>query len=100
MQAGFAGAAIYPARMAEWLKNFNVAGEMELNMKQEKVKIYTDYIKLCQFLKFAADTGGGEADVYIREGNVSVNGAVETQRGKKIRSGDKIVFEETEYTVV
>jgi len=39
-------------------------------------------------------SGGGEAKQAIAEGYVSVNGAVETQKRKKIYAGDLIYFNE------
>lgn len=59
-------------------------------MREEHVKISTEYIKLDALLKFAgaADTGG-EAKLAIREGEVRVNGDVCTMRGKKLRPGDR-----------
>lgn len=59
-------------------------------MKEQRVKIETDYIKLDALLKFsgAAETGG-EAKLAVQEGEVKVNGAVCTLRGKKLRPGDQ-----------
>lgn len=60
----------------------------------EKVKITTEYIKLEQLLKFAGLVGSGsDAKILIAEGTVKLNGTVELQRGKKLRSGDMIEFE-------
>ena len=60
----------------------------------EKVQITTEYIKLEQLMKFAGWVGSGsDAKILIGEGNVKVNGSVEIQRGKKLRSGDMIEFE-------
>lgn len=36
---------------------------------------------------------GGEANICITEGEVTVNGAVELQKRKKIRTGDVVVFD-------
>jgi len=36
---------------------------------------------------------GGEANICITEGEVTVNGAVELQKRKKIRTGDIVVFD-------
>ena len=49
-----------------------------------------DHITLAQALKVAglADTGG-QAKVRVREGEVTVNGAVERQPGRKLRAGDR-----------
>lgn len=54
-------------------------------------------IKLDQFLKWVgvAQTGG-EAKLLIQEGQVFVNGAIETRRGRKLVEGDRVsVLNET-----
>lgn len=58
-----------------------------------EVKIDNEYIKLDQLLKFSglADTGGIAKEV-IQNGEVLVNGEVETRRGKKIRKEDVVEF--------
>ncbi|WP_392445527.1 S4 domain-containing protein YaaA [Sneathia vaginalis] len=58
-----------------------------------EVKIDTEYIKLDQLLKFSglADTGGIAKEV-IQNGEVLVNGEIETRRGKKIRKEDVVEF--------
>lgn len=66
----------------------------------EKIQIDTEFIKLDSLLKFAALVGtGGEAKYVISEGLVEVNGETCTQRGKKIRPGDKVKFERYELEV-
>lgn len=63
-----------------------------------EIVIHTEFIKLDAFLKFtAAVSTGGEAKIVISEGMVFVNGAICTQRGKKIRPGDAVTLEGTEY---
>ncbi len=48
---------------------------------------------LGQALKVANIVGsGGEAKVLIQEGAVSVNGEVETRRGRRLRAGDVVEF--------
>ncbi|MBQ7950441.1 MAG: RNA-binding S4 domain-containing protein [Clostridia bacterium] len=42
---------------------------------------------------------GGEAKYVIVDGLVSVNGEPESRRGKKIRSGDVVTFQDYEITV-
>ena len=60
-------------------------------MREERVKITTEYIKLDALLKFANVVGtGGEAKIAIQEGAVLVNGEVCTMRGKKLRPGDRV----------
>lgn len=57
----------------------------------EIVEISTEFIKLDQFLKWTGVTDTGvEAKIVIAEGKVKVNGTVEMQRGKKLRTGDII----------
>lgn len=57
----------------------------------EKIEIYSDFIKLDAFLKYAALVGtGGEAKMLIQDGMVLVNDEVCTQRGKKLRAGDRV----------
>jgi len=67
----------------------------------EKIFINTEYIKLDQLLKFAnAVEGGGMAKNVILDGLVKVNSEVELQRGKKLRNGDVVEFDNEKYTVV
>ncbi len=51
------------------------------------------YIKLDSFLKWQnlVDTGG-EAKLRIQDGEVRVNGKIETRRGRKLVNGDKVSF--------
>lgn len=67
---------------------------------REKIAISTEFIKLDSFLKFAnlVETGGMAKEV-IAEGEVRVNGEVETARGKKLRPGDIVTFEGADYEV-
>ena len=61
--------------------------------KIEEVVINTEFIKLDQLLKWANFTGSGvEAKIFIQNGEVKVNEAVETRRGKKIYDGDVVEF--------
>ncbi len=67
-------------------------------MKQ--ILIHTEYIQLAQALKLADLCGtGGEAKMLIQDGLVTVNGEVETRRGRKLRQGDVFAFEEVEVKV-
>lgn len=70
-------------------------------MREHDVKIRTEYIKLQELLKFAGVTDtGGEAKQVILEEIVFVNGELCTQRGKKLRVGDKVTVEDLSLTVV
>ena len=66
----------------------------------ETITISTEYIKLDAFLKFAGAAGtGGEAKNAVTAGQVQVNGEVCTQRGKKLRPGDRVTCGGEEYSV-
>ena len=69
--------------------------------KEEKViKIDPPFIKLDSLLKLCdiAQTGG-HAKILIQDSLVEVNGEICDQRGRKIKAGDKIRFEDTVWTV-
>ena len=59
------------------------------------------FIRLGQAMKKAglADSGAA-AGIVISNGAVSVNGEVETRRGRKMYPGDAFVFEDTSVLVV
>ena len=56
-----------------------------------EVEIIGETIRLGQLLKVAglADSGG-EAKALIADGRVSVNGEIETRRGRQLRAGDEL----------
>lgn len=60
----------------------------------ETIQLREDYIKLGQALKVAGFVESGvDAKLVIQDGLVKVNGSVETQRGKKLYSGDMVEFD-------
>ena len=62
-----------------------------------QITIKDEYIKLGQALKLAGMVSSGvEAKIVILDGQVLVNGEVELQRGKKLRPGDIISFNDEE----
>jgi len=68
----------------------------------ENIEIKTDTINLDQFLKWANIVmSGGEAKYLIQEGEVIVNGEIETQRGKTLKVGDivSLAGEDKKYKV-
>lgn len=69
-------------------------------MSVNEISIMTEYIKLDSLLKFTgmAETGGLAKEA-IKDGKVSVNGEVCTMRGKKIKSGDTVSFNDIEVIV-
>ena len=57
------------------------------------IKIKDEYITLGQALKLASLVSSGiEAKIVIQDGQVKVNGEVDTRRGKKLRPGDVFEF--------
>ena len=67
----------------------------------EKITINTEFIKLDALLKFVAAVGtGGEAKQVIADGMVTVNGETCTQRGKKLRKGDRVEFAGLAFEIV
>ena len=54
-----------------------------------EIKLREEFIKLGQALKAAGLVGSGvEAKIVIQDGEVTVNGEVCTERGKKLLDGD------------
>lgn len=65
-----------------------------------KIKIQSEYIKLDSFLKLAEVCAtGGEAKMRISDGEFTVNGETEFRRGRKLRPGDVVSAEGTDYEV-
>ena len=65
------------------------------------VPIHTGFIKLQDFLKFCnAVESGGMAKNFILNEEVQVNGEVCTQRGKKLRPGDRVEFQGMSFEIV
>jgi ribosome-associated protein len=57
------------------------------------VNVRAEPIELCQLLKFAGlAENGGAAKAVISEGQVRLNGVVETQKRKKVMGGDRVTF--------
>ena len=59
-----------------------------------------NYIKLDSFMKWQnlVETGG-HAKLLIQNGEVRVNGKIETRRGRKLVNGDKVTFKGKTLTV-
>lgn len=59
----------------------------------EIITIKDDFIKLGQAMKLAGFAGSGvDAKNLILDGQVKVNGKVDTRRGKKLVEGDVVTF--------
>ncbi len=66
----------------------------EIEISKEPVELY----KILKFEGLAAS--GAEAKLVIADGQVSLNGEVETQKRKKVVSGDVILFGGEMFSVV
>lgn len=66
-----------------------------------EITIRDEFIKLGQAMKLAGlvDTGV-DAKIVIEEGKVTVNGAVDTRRGKKLYNGESFTFNGQTVTVI
>jgi ribosome-associated protein len=59
-----------------------------------------DFIPLNNLLKVLQLVGtGGEANIRIEDGEVRVNGVIESQKRKKIRPGDVVEFDTITITI-
>ena len=59
----------------------------------EEIILRDDFIKLGQAIKAAGLVESGvEAKIFIQDGEVKVNGVVETQRGKKLFGGEVVEY--------
>lgn len=66
----------------------------------KEIFIRDEFIRLDSALKFCGVVGtGGQAKILIQDGFVTVNDEVCTMRGKKLRSGDKIKFEDNIFVI-
>lgn len=67
----------------------------------KEIHIKDEFIKLGQALKLANLVDSGvDAKFVIQDGLVKVNGSVETQRGKKLHSGDTFSYDGQEVKVL
>ena len=58
------------------------------------VEIREDTIRLGQLLKLAGVVGsGGEARALLESGAVTVNGDLETRRGRQLHRGDQVIVD-------
>ena len=79
---------------------YYVGHDIERNT-METVAIRDEFIKLGQVMKLAGMVDSGvDAKMVIQDGEVLVNGEVDTRRGRKIVPGDVISFRGQEIEVV
>ena len=75
--------------------------EERIEVKMEAVVISDDFIKLGQLLKLANMVSSGvEAKIVIQNGEVKVNGEIDTRRGKKIYPNDVVEYKGQQVTVI
>lgn len=66
----------------------------------KEIFIKENFIRLDSALKFEGAIGtGGQAKIVIQEGLVLVNNEVCTMRGKKLRNGDTVNYENFEFII-
>lgn len=69
-------------------------------MEQKIIRIKEEFIRLDSAMKLAGLVNtGGHAKLCIQNGEVLVNGACCTARGKKLRPGDTVSFDGQQVTV-
>jgi len=67
----------------------------------KEIEITKEPVELYKILKFEGIvSSGGEAKAVIDDGQVLVNGEVETRKRKKIVSGDTIEFMSAKFKIV
>ena len=82
------------------MKNTLEATERKKSSGTHNVLIPKEPVELYKILKFEAMVGsGGEAKAAVSAGRVLLNGKVETQKRKKILSGDSIEFAGEKITI-
>ncbi len=69
-------------------------------MEIVKLRESDEFIKLGQALKKAGlESSGVDAKMDIQNGNVKVNGEIETRRGRKLYDGDVLEFNSTQVKI-
>ena len=75
-------------------------GSIRMSKNHIDFELRGDHITLDALLKATGLVGsGGAAKVLIADGQVQVNGEVDTRRGRKLRAGDRVVLGEASVRV-
>ena len=70
-------------------------------MQEVALREGEDFIKLGQMMKEAGIVSSGlDAKFLIQDGQVQVNGQVDSRRGRKLYEGDQVTFEGRTFVVV
>ena len=81
--------------------NNRVNEDFKDNLLMREVEISKEPVELYKILKFeGVVASGGEAKSVIDNGQVLVNGMVETRKRKKIMSGDTIEFMDEKFKIL
>ncbi len=86
----------------EAVKKFHDSQDSSIaSFRMPNLSLQGDHITLAQAVKASGQAGsGGQAKFLVRQGQVRVNGVVETQPGRKLLPGDRFqVGEEVEWTI-
>lgn len=71
-----------------------------IQKKQEEFILRAEYIRLDDLLKNVSVVNtGGHAKIVIQNGEVKVNNEICTMRGKKLRDGDTVEYENIIYNI-
>lgn len=74
---------------------------MQKGQNMQTIKLRDEFIKLGQALKAANLVEDGvEAKYVIQDGLVTVNGEVDTRRGRKLYDGDVVSYDGQEIKIV
>ena len=82
-------------RQGGYRKNSNSRGNAPVKSykKPTEKSVTSDEIRLNRYLSNAGVCSRRDADIYIKSGNVSVNGNVITEMGFKVKPSDKVIFD-------
>lgn len=70
-------------------------------MQEISIRDGEAFIRLGQLMKKAGMVSSGvEAKIVIQDGEVKVNGETDTRRGRKLRDGDVVSYQDNEVKVV
>ena len=85
----------------EFVLSLRASGDFDKGEVMDEIEISTETIRLGQFLKLSnLVDSGSDAKFLLAGGEVSVNGEVETRRGRQLHAGDIVEFDGVEVRVV
>jgi ribosome-associated protein len=67
----------------------------------KEIEVNTEIIKLDSFLKWCGAVDmGSVAKIVVQNGEVKLNGEVMTMRGKKLKKGDVVEYNNESYKII